>query len=65
LVCKQAPARAIEPKRLGEPTSLVEEQVQVSVDGVETDAAHGTGDGVERAAHVERLDRHEHPHRGW
>jgi len=30
--------------------------------GVEADPAHGASDGVERAAHVEGLDRHEHAH---
>jgi hypothetical protein len=36
----------------------------VPIDGIETDAAYGARDGVKRAAHVEGLNRHDHPHRG-
>jgi hypothetical protein len=35
----------------------------VAIDRIEPQAPHGAGEGIERAAHVERRDGHEHPHR--
>src|SRR6185312_7446605 len=34
---EQAPARAIEPQRLRQPPSLVEEEVQMPIDGIESE----------------------------
>jgi hypothetical protein len=38
--------RAVEPQRLGDPSPLVEEQVQVTVDGIEPEATHRAGERV-------------------
>jgi hypothetical protein len=35
----------------------------VPVDGIEPEPTHRAGQRVERATHVDRLDRHKHPHR--
>ena len=61
---KNAPPRAIEPERLRDPSTLVHEQVQVPIDGVEPESTHGAGERVERTAHVERLDGDEHANCG-
>ena len=58
-----APARAVEPQGLRDPPALVEKQVEVAVDGIEPEVPHGACECVERTAHVERRDRHEHAHR--
>ncbi|MGV2433958.1 MAG UNVERIFIED_CONTAM: hypothetical protein LVT10_02825, partial [Anaerolineae bacterium] len=49
-------------KGLRDPSSLVEEEVEVPVDGVEPQPAHRARERVEAAAHVHRLDDDEHPH---
>jgi hypothetical protein len=61
---EHAPAGAVEPKRLGDPPALVEEEVEVAVDRIEPEPPDGTSESVERAAHVEGFDRDEHAHRG-
>ena len=60
---EDTPARAIEPERFRDPSSLVEKEVEMAVDGIEPEAPDGAGEGVERAAHVERGDRDEHAYR--
>ncbi|MFT3768501.1 MAG: hypothetical protein QM820_23895 [Minicystis sp.] len=63
-LCKYAPARAVEPDRFGDAPPLVEEEVEVPVDGIEVEATYGASQRVERSAHVDGLDGDEDTDRG-
>lgn len=58
-LAEHAPSRPVEPEGLGESAALVEEEVEVAVDGVESESADGVCEGVDGDAHVDGLDGHE------
>lgn len=60
---EHAPAGAIEPDRLREPPPPIEEQVEMTIDGVEAETADGTRERIERPTHVEWRHHDEDSHR--
>ena len=57
-------ARAVEPDDLAQPPPAVEEEVEVTVHGIEPHSSHRPGERVEAAPHVDGLDAHEDAHPG-
>ncbi len=62
-LCDDHPAHPIEEQERHHPAAAVEERVQVAVLWIEAKAAHAAGEGVERPAHVHRIDGQEHANR--
>src|ERR1041384_1658570 len=60
---EQAPARAVEPQGFGDPSALVEEQIDVAIDWIQPKPSDRTSESVERAAHIERSHGNEYAHR--